>query len=212
MDTFRQFIAKYPARTYKKGEMILLKSERPTSVYIIESGSVKTYSITADGSERLVSIDAQDEEFPIGYAYGIIETSDYFYEAFTKCKIRLVARQDYLDYLASDIHRLQSQYVRVTKLLLGTLLHIHALEQTHAREKIAYLLIYIARQLGVSLLGGEDQVAISVTQQEIANMLGIARETTNAELKKLEALGLITCGRKSYVIHTEHIRTYLELG
>lgn len=133
-----------------------------------------------------MSIDAAGEEFSIGYAYGIVETS--------------------------DIDRLQGQYVRVTKLLLGTLLHIHALEQTHAREKIAFLLVYIARQLGVSLWQRSDDVKIVVTQQEIANMLGIARETANLELKKLEALELITGSRKCYIVHTKRMYAYLELG
>lgn len=209
MDTFRSFISQYPLRTYKKGEMILLKAERPSAIYIIESGAVKTYSITADGDERLVAIDARDEEFPIGYAYGIVETSEYFHEAFTKCKIRLVPRDAYLDYLNSDIHRLQSQYIRSTKLLLGTLLHIHALEQSHAREKIAYLLIYMGRQIGAQLWPNSDDVKIIVTQQEIANMLGIARETTNMELKKLESLELIACSRRSYLLHMSRIKTYL---
>jgi CRP-like cAMP-binding protein len=210
METFKQFVAQYPVKTFKKGETILLKDEAPPHIFIIETGFVKTYSITKNGDERLVSIDRRDDDFPIGFALGLIEKSDYFYEAFSKCAIRLVPQEDYIAYLRSDTDRMYKQQVRLTALLLATLSRVHALEQPSAREKIAHTLIYMANQLGVILRPQKSSsLKIDVTQQEIANSLGLTRETTNIELKKLETMKLITHSRKSYVLYVEKLKEYL---
>jgi CRP/FNR family transcriptional regulator, cyclic AMP receptor protein len=210
LDTFRYFTSKYPVKTFKKGETILLKDEKPKCLFIIESGHVKTYSITKNGNERLVSIDKKDEEFPIGYTFGLIERSEYFYEAFTRCTVRMIPRDEYITYLSSNIERAYASHVRITRLLLATLSHIHALEQPSAGEKIAHTLVYMGKQLGIALRPHKTDVNLSVTQQEIANSLGITRETANVELKKLEALKLITYTRKSYILHMEQLQEYLE--
>lgn len=68
-----QFTEKFPLKTFKKGETILLKDEVPKGVFIIESGLVKTYSITSGGFERLVSLDRRGENFPIGFSFGLID-------------------------------------------------------------------------------------------------------------------------------------------
>lgn len=209
MDSIRNFIRKYPAKSYKKGETILLKDEKPAQIYIIESGFVKTYSITKNGDERLVSIDRRGDDFPIGYAMGLIEKSEYFYEAFSKCTIRLVPRDDYIAYLHEDKDRMYKQQVRLTILLLATLSRVHALEQPNAREKIAHTLLYMADKLGVMLRPNKSRLKIDVTQQEIANSLGLTRETANIELKKLETMKIIEHSRKSYVLYMEKLKDYL---
>jgi CRP/FNR family transcriptional regulator len=209
LDSLKQFTSKYPLQTYKKGETIILKDEDPRYVHIIESGFVKTYSITSNGDERLVAIDRRGEDFPIGYAFGLIKKSEYFYEAFTKCTIRQVPRAEYLNYLNADIGRMYSQQVRLTSLLLATLSRVHALEQPSAGDKIAHTLLYMADKVGVMLRPNKSRLKISVTQQEIANSLGLTRETANVELKKLESQKLIAHSRKSYVLYMERLKEYL---
>ncbi len=210
MDTFRQFITNYPYKTFKKGETILLKGDMPGYVYVIESGLVKTYSITSRGDERLVSIDRKDEDFPIGFAFGLIERTEYFYEAFSKCTIRCIPRDEYLNHLHTDIESMYKRQARVTILLLSTLSRIHALEQSHASDKIAHTLLYMAGQLGVILRPYKTRLKISITQQEIADSLGLSRETTNIELKKLETLKLIAHSRRSYILHMERLKEYID--
>lgn len=210
MDTFRQFLSKYPCQTYKKGETILLKGDEPKHLYIIEAGLVKTYTITAKGDERLVSIERKGEDFPIGYAFDIIEKSQYFYEAFTRCTVRLVPRDQYVAHLRANPDSMYERQMRTTILLLSTLSRVHALEQPNAGDKVAYTLLYMADHLGVMLRPYSSRLKISVTQQEIADSLGLTRETTSIELRKLEMKKLIDHSRKTYVLHMERLQKYLE--
>lgn len=210
MDTFKQFISQYPCQTFKKGETILLKGDKPKTLFIIELGLVKTYTINSHGDERLVSFDRKGEDFPVGLALGLIESSQYFYEAFTKCAIRLIPREDYLNHLRANPENMYRRHVRMTSMLLSTLSRVHALEQSSASDKIALTLLYMADQLGVILRPYASRLKISITQQEIADSLGLTRETANIELKKLEMLKLITHSRKSYVLYMERLKKYLE--
>jgi CRP/FNR family transcriptional regulator len=215
MDSFTQFIQQYPTQTFKKGETILLKGDTPRATYVIESGFVKVYTITNSGDERVVAIGGDQEDFPVGYTVGLIERSQYFYEAFTKCQIRFIPRSDYLAYISSDIEIMQKRLVRLTILLLSTHSRIDALEQPRASDKIAHTLVYMANQFGVNLRPHKShpyksQLQLSVTQQEIANTLGLTRETTSIELKKLEVKQLISHSRKTYILYMERLRKYLD--
>ncbi|MNW14630.1 Bacterial regulatory protein, crp family [compost metagenome] len=70
--------------------------------------------------------------------------------------------------------------------------------------------MYMADRLGVMLRPYTTRLKISVTQQEIADSLGLTRETANIELKKLEMLKLISHSRKSYVLYMERLQKYIE--
>ena len=210
MNSFRQFIAQYPSHTYKKGETILLRGDVLKPAYIIETGIVKTYTINCSGDERLVAFNRSEEDFPVGFAIGLVSQAPYFYEAFTICRIRFVPRAAYLQYLGSDMVVSQKQMTRLTILLIATFSRVDALEQTHAGDKIARTLMYMADQFGIFLRPYNNRLKLSVTQQEIANALGLTRETINVEIKKLEVKQLISHSRKNYVLYVERLRKYLD--
>lgn len=181
-------------------------------MHVIETGLVKVYSITANGDERLVTFSRDEEDFPIGFSLGVVKQAQYFYEAFTSCVIRLVPRNEYLSYLSSDIEIMQKRMARLTILLISNYERVNALEQTRASDKIARILLHMADQFGVMMRPYNSRLRLSVTQQEIANSLGLTRETTNIELKKLEVKQLISYSRKTYILYTERLKKYLEDG
>ncbi|HEU4830948.1 MAG TPA: Crp/Fnr family transcriptional regulator [Candidatus Saccharimonadales bacterium] len=210
MTTFEEFITHYPSEVFEKGQTLLLRGDVPRAVHVIESGGVKSYTITGGGDERLVALNIKGEDLPVGFALGLVEESYYFYEAYTRCVIRLVPRKDYLEYLKSDVENMYRRHIHLATMLLATLSRVNALEQSRASDKIAFTLLYMAEQIGVKLRPQKTNLMLSVTQQEIANSLGLTRETTGIELKKLELKRLITHSRKSYVLYTERLRRYLD--
>lgn len=209
MESFEEFVARYRVETYEKGQTILLRDAVPSGVYVIESGFVKTYTITASGDERLISLDSKGEDFPIGFAFGLIDRAQYFYEAYTRCKLRVIPRSEFMAHLRSNIHSLHRRHVRMTTLLLATMSRVNALEQPRARDKIAATLLYMTDRIGVRMRT-PNMKRLPMTQQEIANSLGLTRETTGSELKKLELRKILTHSRKNYVLYVERLRKYLD--
>ena len=209
MSEFRKFITRYPLRVYRKGETILLKDDTPPGMFVVETGLVKIYTITNGGDERLITIASEEENFPVGFALGLVDRAQFFYEAFTVCRIRVVPPADYLEYVLSSKALSRQHMERITKLLLSTQARINALEQPRASDKIAETLLYLAGQFGTAIRAPTKQLRIRMTQQEIANSLGLSRETANIELKKLEVKKLITHSRESYILYMEKLKHYL---
>lgn len=209
MNAFDTFLNAFPIVTYEKGQVILLKDEIPKGVYIIASGLVKTYTITASGEERLISIDSKGEDIPIGFTAGLITKSQYFYEAYRRCTIRIVPTDAYMKHLMENSDSLLRRHVRITKMHLSSLSRIEALEQSSASDKVAYTLMYIADKIGGKFLSKKVRFNLTITQQEVANALGVTRETAGIVLKKLETKKLLAHSRNSYVLYVKKLRTYL---
>lgn len=186
-----------------------MQDEVPKGTYIIESGIIKTYTISASGEERIISIDTAGEDIPIGFTIGLVDKCQYFYEAYTKCRIRVVPADDYLRHLQGNIESLYRRHIRLTKILLTNLKHIEALEQSKAMEKVALTLLYFADTLG-STFPHKTIKRLSVTQQEIANALGLTRETAGIMLKKLEVKKLLVHSRNTYVLYVEKLRKHID--
>lgn len=209
MNTFDKFLEKYPLIAFEKGQVILLKDEIPKGVYIIASGLVKTYTINASGEERMISIDSKGEDIPIGFTAGLITKSQYFYEAYRRCTLRVVPCDAYLKHLSENNESLMRRHVRITKILLSSLSRIEALEQSKASDKVAFTLLYIADKIGGRFLPNKARLNLSITQQEIANALGLSRETAGIVLKKLEVQKLLVHSRNNYILYMEKLRGYL---
>lgn len=206
---FDQFLSGYPSLVFEKGQTVLLQDEVPKGTYIIESGIIKTYTISASGEERIISIDTAGEDIPIGFTIGLVEKCQYFYEAYTKCRVRVVPCDDYLRHLQENYESLYKRHIRLTKILLTNLKHIEALEQSKASEKVALTLMYFAETLG-STFPHKTIKRLSITQQEIANSLGLTRETAGIVLKKLELKKVLAHSRNTYVLYLEKLKKHLE--
>ena len=209
VQAFEQFIATYPSLVFEKGQTVLLKDEVPKGTYVIESGIIKTYTINDAGEERIVSIDTKGEDIPIGFTIGLVDRCQYFYQAYTRCTIRVVPCDDYLKHLAENPESLFKRHIRITKILLTNLKRIEALEQSNTSEKVARTLLYMADTLG-STFPNKTVRKLSVTQQEIANALGLTRETAGIVLKKLELKELLVHSRNTYVLYIERLHKFID--
>jgi CRP-like cAMP-binding protein len=209
VQTFEQFTASYPSIIFEKGQTVLLKDEVPKGTYIIESGIIKTYTINAAGEERIISIDTKGEDIPIGFTIGLIDRCQYFYTAYTRCTIRVVPCDEYLKHLAENPESLYKRHIRLTKILLTNLNRIEALEQSNTSEKVARTLLYMADTLG-STFPNKTIRKLSITQQDIANALGLTRETAGIVLKKLELKQLLQHSRNTYILYIEKLHKYID--
>ncbi len=154
-------------------------------------------------------MDSKGEDIPIGYTAGLIDSCQYFYEAYTRCVVRVVPSNEYIRHLMSDTDSLLRRHVRITKLLLATLRHIEALEQPKAFDKVSLALLYLADAVG-STFPNKKVRKLSITQQEIADSLGLTRETAGQVLKKLELKQLLTKSRNTYVLYVEKMKKYID--
>jgi CRP-like cAMP-binding protein len=79
-------------------------------------------------------------------------------------------------------------------------MHIYALEHSHAQDKLVYILQYLVARFGVKMNDGRVKIGLRLSHQDIAEMVGITRETTAVELHRLKEKGFIDYQRFTYII------------
>lgn len=208
--TFNQLMTEFPSKPFFKGETLLLKSEVPKHAYVVEKGIVEAYDITPDGAERQIALLTQGDDLPVGFGVGLTKRSEYFYRAYTDCIVRLVLPISFVMLLHKDVDALFQRYVQLDARLMLSFARIRALEHPKAGDKVAFLLVNLAQQVGTRFRPYKTRLRLVMTQQQLADALGLARETTGIELKKLEVMHLISHSRKSYVLYMERLQRYLD--
>jgi CRP-like cAMP-binding protein len=89
-------------------------------------------------------------------------------------------------------------------------MHIEALEQSKASDKILYTIHYLALFFGHDLRKDVVKIPLPITQQDIANLTGLTRETVGVELKKLLRLKIISRKDRSYIVLTGKLNELLD--
>lgn len=201
------FLKSYPLRVYKKGDVIIFQAEAPRYAYVINSGIVKAYNLTINGDEKPVAFYKEGDYFPTTWIFAQVSSSTFFYEAFTKnVSLYCVERSKFVEYLKNDTSLLFQSLVRQASEELSQSMHINALQQSRASDKLLYILHFMALSTGCVPNGRKLELDISLTHQDLANLTGLTRETAAVELNKLKKQGLLDYGPgKHYCIYLDKL-------
>lgn len=210
MKRLQKLLENYHSKTFAKGEIILFEGEEPSCAYVVKKGVVKTYNITSEGQEKPISFDVEYETFPIGWVFGLLKRSQYYYEAFTDCEVWCVPRAEFMDKIRGNQDLLFVMFRHYINHLLNIQMRLNALEQSKASDKILYTIHFLALRFGEDVREDVVQVNLPLTQQDLANFMGLTRETTGIELKKLEKAGVLRYNRQQYIVNTDKLNDLLD--
>jgi len=196
----RSFYRNNPVIKFSRGETILLIDEVPKCVYSVKSGVIEESSITADGSRQSIFFEIIGDIFPKSWAFARTPTTLFEYTAFTDCELYVISRDDFLTQMAYNIDFTKKMLDRLVSILLGNKLKIEALERPHAEQKLAYTFRYLCLLYGAGRGNGLVRIEVPLTQQDLAELTGLTRETTNSELSKLKRKGVCINYQKYYTI------------
>lgn len=187
-------------REVKKGQTVLYQGEVPRSIYVLESGVVRSYAITGNAEEKTVALYGDKDFFPVGWMFGISPVALFYYSCMTSCRLRVIRRSEFLEAVKQDINN--DSLHSVANMYISSQLHVQALGQTHSQDKILRTLQYLAIRFGDTGKKQENiTVSLQLTQEDIAKIAGITRETTAIELNKLKKQGIFSVKTKRYTIN-----------
>lgn len=168
---------------------------------VLQSGLVKVYGITTGGDQRTVTLLSAGDIFPVECVFDKSRVSLYYYEAVTDCSVLSLPKTDFLTALDND-HELKNQvFQQYMAHYTSATMHIYALEHSHAQEKLVYILQYLVARFGAKQSNGMTKIELRLSHQDIAEMVGLTRETTAVELHRLKDRGLIDYQRFSYFVN-----------
>lgn len=191
-------------RKYNTGATILYQGEAPRSACVLLSGILRVMCISAAGDEQIVMFQVAGEFFPMPWIFGKSPSTLFFYEAITDCEVAFVPRQELLNYLYKEESRMRLLLDYYATNYTASMMHINALEQPRARDKLLYTLYYMCQRYG-SPDTKKVHIPIKLTHQNLASLVGLTRETTATEMNKLKKQHVINYSNQQYIVDVEQL-------
>jgi CRP/FNR family transcriptional regulator len=186
---FTDFYKQFKIRNYKKGEMLIRADDDPQGIFCLTKGYVRQYTISKTGFELTLHILKPISYFPMVWAVNGTPNV-YNFEALTEVEVGRAPRDQVVNFIKDKpavIFKLMSELLED---YAETLARMENLVFSDAYRRVISVLLYIAKHFGEKNKKGII-VQHRFTQQDIATLTGVARETASNELVKLEKKGLI---------------------
>lgn len=190
------FYSTYKLQNLKKGEILIRAFENPNSIYYLEEGWIKMYSITKNGDELILNVFKPNSFFPISLAINN-NKNNYFYESMTPVKIRIAPDEKVVDFIKSNPDVLFNLLQRIYKGLDGILLKMEYAMSNDAKSRLILELIIQAKRFGNN---DKNSYSLNISVSDLALSVGLARETVSRELKSLKNKNLISINNKILTI------------
>ncbi len=186
------------ARAFKQKEIIYFPNEPSRAVLVLARGRVKIKAITSDGRETIFAF---VEPAGLFGELAILheEQRNEFAEAAEDSLVLSVPREEILWLM----ERRPDVSLHITKILGLRLRRIENRLQNvlfrSTRDRVVALLLELLEAHG-SLTGGRWEIRFSLSHEELAGLVGAARETVTATLGQLRREGLIEIRRRRIAV------------
>lgn len=196
-------VAAMKSKNYRNHEAIFTDGTKPTGIYYLNEGKIKKYKVDNDGREQIIYIYSSGEFF--GYS-AILSNETYGDTTLTleNSIISFISKDDFL-------HILDQSSV-FSRLLLKSLSHefsvmanlMAVLSHRTVRERAALSLLILHDKYTPN--EPKENVFITLSRIDLANMVGTARETLARILNDFKQENLIKIeGRKIRLINIEQL-------
>jgi CRP/FNR family transcriptional regulator len=186
-------------RKYKKGQIIFFEGDVSDKFYIINGGKIKIFKYTKEGKEQILYI-LSEGDF-IGYLSLLKKGRfDYNAEALEDVNVCMLTKDDF----DKIVKRTPEISLRILESLHDRLVSLENLVQTLSTKdietRIATILKNFAREFGKEEAKG-IVIEMPLSREEMANYIGVTRETMSRKLTSMEDDGIIELvGNKKIII------------
>jgi CRP/FNR family transcriptional regulator len=203
---FMRFLSGQPIRRIRKGQILLYQGEVPRTAMVIKEGVVKIYNISNVGEEKVVTFKVSGDMMPDSWLFGKSKVALYYYEAFTDCEVYAVNKNDLIQFIESNRDVAVDMLRRYVTQYVGATIHINALEHAKSTDKIAHTLQHLIIRFGTEHSTNLWRINLRLTHQDLANMIGLARETIAMELSRLKKRGVLSYYGQRYMIRSDKLQ------
>jgi len=200
------------SRTYDAGQIIMYEGDQPNHVMFVKRGAIKFFDTDADGNEKIMHIGGEGSIAPLFYSFEDKKAVDAFYAALTKTEVLLVPLEGFRRKLRESADYTYSVLRWYAEEMDHIILRLKSLEKSSAKQKVLQALYYLSDQHATSetTKGPWRRISFPVTQQILADMTGLTRETVNIVLNEPECLKYIRSNsRQRFEINKQKISSLL---
>lgn len=202
-DIFLQAFDNAPTRQLQPGEALIAAGAPAEQVFNILDGMLMVSRTGRDGRRQVLSFLVRDN------FVGLTATDHYFFtvEAVTPSRVACCSRAAFNARLEQDPAAERAFLHMMFRVIEDMLDAIYSLGQRSALERLAVFLLYLrhCRRLADGIAEDLDpalnEVDLPMTREDVADFLGLKKETVSRSFGQLEAKGLI----RRYGSHHVHI-------
>lgn len=187
-------------KDYPRGGTIFIEGEKRTAVYFILSGLVKVFKVSSEGQEQVISFLQTEEMFP---HVGFFDDTDYPATATAVTNVQLLRIPiEAFDQLLLRNPKIAIKVMKVMgEKLLELQQRIQSITSQDVFTRIIGALVKFSRELGkVQADGKTIKINMPMTNTDLANLIGVTRESVNRALNRLKKEGIIEHSRKEILV------------
>ena len=183
---------------YPPGTMMCVEGDQATHVFVLVAGWVKVFSVTTDGHEIVLALRGRGDILgevageATGYRIATVQAIDMVSSL-------VVSHERFSLFL--DLHPGAARAYRhaITRRWSDTDKVLRIMSHSSGAERLAKLLLDLAGRHG-NPAGGEIEIAMPLSQDEMASLLGISRATVTRALGNWRVRGFIRTGQRHLTI------------
>jgi CRP/FNR family transcriptional regulator, polysaccharide utilization system transcription regulator len=171
--------------SYKKGQTIFTSGTRPNGIYCLNKGKIKIYKTGAYGKEQIIRFALPGEFFGLR---SVMCDKNYTSAAVTieDSIVCFINKQDFNELLNKYPHITTSIITSLSEMLEDANNKVTSLAQKPVRERLAETLVTLNKVFKSESASEHTNTIISLSRQDLANMVGTATETIIRLLSELK--------------------------
>lgn len=197
-----------PARHYGKSSIVVYQGEVPRDAFYVRKGVIKVYQIGSGGETCTITFCTPGDIFPVAWLTGLTGPAMYYYEAFSDADLVAISKDHWQKVMESP--KLKDKFAEyAVRNYQASLVRIAALEQPKAKGKIVYTLFYLILRHAREIVPGVFRLELKLKHQDIAELIGVTRETAAIELHALQKAKVLSYQNQRYLIKREKLLSVL---
>lgn len=190
-EALQRISGSFHARKFSNREFIFHHGDTSSDFCIIKTGIVRVMTINESGEMACLRILAKKDVLGELSAYdGAPRCASA--QAIGACTILMMRHRDFVEYLKNTPELALAFIQFLSEKLRLTTLFSHTLAQYDTAGRLLQLLIHYKDVFGREIVADKSyEIDLSLTQADLASMVGVQREWVNRLLRKWQAKGLI---------------------
>ncbi|MGZ4107194.1 MAG: Crp/Fnr family transcriptional regulator [Tumebacillaceae bacterium] len=188
-------------RNVNRGEFVFMEGEDREYVYFVLRGLIKVFKVDEEGRELIVNILGAGQMFP---HVGLFEYAPYpgTAEALVQSSMLAMRVEDFVALADSNPIVMRKLMKVLEKKIKHLQKKLHELALLNSQERVEALLCHFAEEYGERSADG-ILLRLPVTHSEMAQMIGIRRESVNRVWNQLRKDGVLRGDKDVWVVATD---------
>lgn len=188
----------YKLQSFEAGAYLLRDGDAPDQCGMLVSGIAYRHKISVEGLRQIVSIHIRGEVYNLQQLH--LATADNNVQALARCEVATISHKA-LRRLAAEHPSVAHAFVVTTIVELSVAREwMLGIGRRDARTRIAHLLCEFAFRLDKHGLPPGQAYELPMTQEQLADALGLTAVHVNRTLKGLGSDGLIALSKRGVII------------